>query len=144
VHNNVLGGMMAEQKKKNKVGRPKKKVDFELLSNLAEIHCTDEELSSLLGVSVSYIEGERRKGEENSEFLRVYKTAWANGKKSLRRKQWEMAEEGNATMLVWLGKQILGQRDKRDIEQKTELKAQGGITIYVPENKRKSKEENTS
>jgi hypothetical protein len=35
-------------------------------------------------------------------------------KASLRRIQWKLAEAGNATMCVWLGKQLLGQRDKFD------------------------------
>lgn len=30
----------------------------------------------------------------------------------LRSKQFEIAMEGNPTMLVWLGKQLLGQRDR--------------------------------
>jgi hypothetical protein len=35
-------------------------------------------------------------------------------KASLRCLQWKAARAGNVTMLVWLGKQILGQRDTRD------------------------------
>ena len=30
---------------------------------------------------------------------------------SLRRKQWELAQKGNSTMQVWLGKNILKQSD---------------------------------
>jgi hypothetical protein len=30
---------------------------------------------------------------------------------SLRRKQFEVADSGNPTMLIWLGKQYLGQKD---------------------------------
>jgi hypothetical protein len=33
------------------------------------------------------------------------------GRTRLRRLQWQGAEKGNATMLIWLGKQLLGQRD---------------------------------
>ena len=29
----------------------------------------------------------------------------------LREKQWEVAMDGNVQMLIWLGKQYLGQRD---------------------------------
>ena len=29
----------------------------------------------------------------------------------LRKKQWEVAMDGNVQMLIWLGKQYLGQRD---------------------------------
>jgi hypothetical protein len=34
---------------------------------------------------------------------------------SVRRKQFELAMAGNPTMLVWLGKQYLGQHDKLGI-----------------------------
>ena len=34
---------------------------------------------------------------------------------SLRRKQYELAMAGNATMLIFLGKQYLGQSDKREV-----------------------------
>jgi hypothetical protein len=34
---------------------------------------------------------------------------------SLRRKQFEAAMNGNTTILIWLGKQYLGQRDKREM-----------------------------
>jgi hypothetical protein len=39
----------------------------------------------------------------------------AVGRMSLRRKQWKAAEDGNTTMLVWLGKQYLGQSDKSEV-----------------------------
>jgi hypothetical protein len=36
----------------------------------------------------------------------------ASGKIKLRRKQFDVAMKGNTTMLIWLGKQILGQNDQ--------------------------------
>ena len=30
--------------------------------------------------------------------------------------QWKAAEAGSHTMLVWLGKQVLGQTDKQEVE----------------------------
>jgi hypothetical protein len=38
------------------------------------------------------------------------------GRVALRSKQFELALAGNPTMLIWLGKQVLGQRDKIDQE----------------------------
>ena len=38
-----------------------------------------------------------------------------DGLASLRRRQFKAAQDGNATMLIWLGKQYLGQTDKQDI-----------------------------
>ena len=37
---------------------------------------------------------------------------------SLRRKQYEVAMSGNTSMLIWLGKNILGQRDHVENEIK--------------------------
>ena len=45
-------------------------------------------------------------------YSEAYKRYSANGKASLRRAQWKAALNGNTTMLVWLGKQELGQNDK--------------------------------
>jgi hypothetical protein len=36
----------------------------------------------------------------------------ARGRLSLRRAQLKMVEDGNATMGIWLGKNVLGQRDE--------------------------------
>ena len=46
------------------------------------------------------------------EFAEIITRGRANGKMSLRRVQWARAQAGSDTMLIWLGKQILGQRDK--------------------------------
>ena len=48
-------------------------------------------------------------------FEALYKKHQGEGKASLRRAQWKAAQDGNPTMLVWLGKQMLGQRDKQEI-----------------------------
>lgn len=37
---------------------------------------------------------------------------------SLRRAQMKLAESGNATMLIWCGKQYLGQTDKVEIDHR--------------------------
>lgn len=86
------------------MARPKKPIDVELLIRLASIHCTYEEMADIFKVSVDTLE--RR-------YADVIKEAKSTGKSSLRRHQWALAQNGNATMLIWLGKQLLGQRDYR-------------------------------
>jgi AraC-like DNA-binding protein len=103
---------MAETKKLDSLGRVNngrkpKKIDEELLKKLAHIHCTMEEMSSIVGVSVDTLE--RR-------FAALIKKARDSGKMSLRRWQWKAAESQNIGMLIWLGKQHLGQSEK--VEQK--------------------------
>jgi hypothetical protein len=88
--------------------RPRLEIDMDLLQKLANIHCTDEEIALIVGVSQETFV--RRKREP--EFAFTLAQARAQGRASLRRMQWRLAESGNATAQVWLGKQILGQRDK--------------------------------
>lgn len=49
----------------------------------------------------------------------------ATAKPKLRKLQWQAAEAGNVTMQIWLGKQMLGQKDK--IEQDN-LSSDGSMT----------------
>lgn len=94
--------------KKGAGGRPKKVIDYELVEKLAHIHCTQEEIAEVLGVSVKTL-------QRNKEFCRIYKKGISSGKMSLRRQQWKAAERGNTTMLIWLGKQYLEQKDDADM-----------------------------
>jgi hypothetical protein len=85
------------------MGRPKKKIDKDLVKRLAVIHCTNEEIASICKCSKDTIE--RR-------FAAIIKKGRDNGKMSLRRWQYEAAQKGNTVMLIWLGKQLLGQKDQ--------------------------------
>lgn len=111
-----------EEKIKNQVGRPRLEFDIELLKGLCEIQCTAEECAAVMKMSVDTIDN-RLKENGYTNFSDFYKTHSQEGKQSLRRVQWEQAIGGNTTMLIWLGKQQLGQRDKH------EVKAEGGLTI---------------
>ena len=92
------------------MARPKKKIDYEQVKKLAVMHCTQIEIAEFLGLHVRTL-------QRDKEFCRIYKEACASGAMSLRRMQWAAANKGNTTMLVWLGKQYLGQRDKQEIDK---------------------------
>jgi hypothetical protein len=85
------------------VARPKKEINYETVEKLANIQCTQEEIASFLGLSVRTL-------QRDEEFCRIYKKGQDNGKMSLRRMQYKLAEK-NPSMAIWLGKQYLGQRD---------------------------------
>jgi len=88
--------------------------DFQKLIAMIRIQCTRDEICEVFGMSDTTLNRRlKERGEENFEAL--YKKHQGEGKASLRRMQWKSAENGNATMLVWLGKQVLGQSDKQDI-----------------------------
>jgi hypothetical protein len=93
---------------KRKAGRPVKDIDWNVVEKLASIQCTDEEIAAVLGVHSDTIK--RRK--KVPEYAEILANGRAKGRASLRRLQWKSAEVGNVTMQIWLGKQLLGQRDK--------------------------------
>ena len=104
-------------KEKHAGGRPKKTIDYETAEKLAAIMCTQEEIASIMDVSVRTL-------QRDEEFCRIYKKGIDSARMSLRRKQLAMSDS-NPTMAIWLGKQYLGQKDKQDIEHS------GGMSIDV-------------
>ena len=54
-------------------------------------------------------------------FSETFKKFSAGGKRSLRRWQFQAAEKGNTAMLIFLGKQYLGQKDNPDESENTEV-----------------------
>ncbi len=93
-----------------KTGRPRKEIDFQELDKLCGLQCTADEIAGWFGVSVDTIE--RRILEETGQsFAEFYKEHSAGGRISLRRKQFQIAMTGNVGLLIWLGKQYLGQKN---------------------------------
>ena len=93
-------------------GRRTAKIDIVELEKLCSLQCTDEELASFFEVSVRTIENRRK----DPKFAAVMNRGKAKGRISVRRAQMKLLEAGNGTMGVWLGKQLLGQRDIYPIE----------------------------
>jgi len=89
------------------MGRPKKAIDGEMVEKLAAVGCTVGEIASVLGCNRSTLQ--RR-------FAAAIEKGGERGNASLRKKQFELAMAGNATMLIWLGKQRMGQRDTQSVE----------------------------
>ncbi len=118
-----------------KRGRPRKIITDEIISlvlELSSIHCTEEEIAAVLNISKPTFE----KWKGNPEFLDALKRGREKGKASLRRKRYAVAmgddEKGilpNTTMLIWLSKQMLGERDNYD--QKIDTTSNFGV-IYLP------------
>ena len=95
------------------VGRPKIQIDYNTVEKLANIQCTQEEIASFLNISVRTL-------QRDEEFCRIYKKGQENGKMSLRRIQYKLAEK-NTSMAIFLGKQFLGQRDNVEVKAPEEL-----------------------
>lgn len=120
-----------------KTGRPLIEIDKTQFENLCFMQCTLEEIAGFFRVNEKTIM-RWCKREYNDSFGNVYKRASAGGKTSLRREQWKAAKKGNITMLIWLGKQWLGQTER--IEQKSETVVTEGnqVIAYVPDDGREN------
>lgn len=110
-----------------KGGRPRKEIDFAQLETMVTIQCTEEECADLFGMDRDTLRAriQEKTGEGFSAFFKKHTT---EGKRSLRRAQYrtaigtpvtddQAAIPGNPTMQIWLGKQMLGQKDISRVEQ---------------------------
>lgn len=141
----------------NKTGRPLTPIDFGIVFDLAKIHCTVSEIAAILDVPESTIAA-------SNDFQETYKKGMEQGRKSLRRLQFQKAEGQDAkilkdeegkpilddkrrpiilqpgyapdtTMQIWLGKQQLGQTDTQNIRINDEKPVEVIIKNYEKENK---------
>jgi hypothetical protein len=106
------------KKEKNKGGKPRKEINWTEFDKLCSIQCTETEIASWFDMSVDTLD--RRIKEEHgatATFAEIFAQKRKKGLISLRRKQYEVAlSTGNVSMLIWLGKQYLDQKDKSDKE----------------------------
>ena len=89
----------------NYAPKKKKLVDKDIVFQLAAIMCTNEEIGQVLGLSPTAIK---------MKYAKVIEQGRAQGKKSLRRSQFEKALAGDVRMLIFLGKNYLAQTDSGD------------------------------
>lgn len=88
------------------MARPKIEISEEDLVKLASMCCTMNEMASFFGCSVDTLE---------RNYADIIKRGRDRGRMSIRREQYSVAMKGNVTMLIWLGKQLLDQRDKTQL-----------------------------
>ena len=89
------------------MARPKKyDIDPKQVEQLAGFGCTNTEIASFFGCSKDLISKSYSKNVAKGQ---------DSGKIRLRKYQWTPAKNGNVAMLIWLGKQYLGQTDKQEV-----------------------------
>ena len=94
-----------------KRGRPPKDIDWLAVERMCKIQCTEAEIAAIIEVHIDTLY-EKCKAQHGVIFPEFFKKHSEDGKMSLRRAQYKKAVvDGHPTMLVWMGKQILGQRD---------------------------------
>jgi len=87
------------------MARPRIELDEKQIANYAKLGCSNREIAAMLGVN----EGTIRK-----RYSALLDKSRAERITVIRGWQYEAAKKGNVTMLIWLGKQDLGQSDKQD------------------------------
>lgn len=92
------------------MARPVKEINKEQFESLCNLQCTIEEIAGFFKCSSDTIERWCKRTYDEG-FADTYKKYSQNGKISLRRYQYKLAEK-NPSMAIWLGKQWLGQTDK--------------------------------
>jgi len=94
-----------------KVGPPRKELtekQLEQLEALAGMAAPQEEIASFFGISVDTL---------TRNYAEIIKRGKASVSSKVRLKQLQVAfKQNHPTMLIWLGKQLCGQRDKRELE----------------------------
>ena len=91
-------------------------LDLKKISAWAEQGCTLNEIADLLDVPHSWLEKQK---QIDPDLESAILTSAANLRQSLRSKQVKLALSGHPAMLIWLGKQYLGQSDKQDQKSET-------------------------
>ena len=96
------------------MARPKLEIDANEVYKLAQLGCPNTEIAAWFGCDQETIS--RRFRDELDK-------GRSNLRMSLRKWQIEAAKRGNVAMMIWLGKQMLGQSEKVDqlVTQKTTL-----------------------
>jgi len=91
-------------------------LDLEQLEKLAAMQCTQADVAAWFGVSQQTISRKLRQ----RKYREVWERGLGRGRVSLRSRQWKKDSD---TMLIWLGKQYLGQRDQPEDPQSTSRSA---------------------
>lgn len=94
-------------------GHPRIEFDYVELEDLSRSYCSFIELAKFYNCSEQTIEARYK---DDSEFKSAIDRGRFEAVKGLRRKQIELAMDGNTQMAIFLGKNILGQTDKQEID----------------------------
>lgn len=100
---------------KKKVGRPQKTFNWETLDGILQYGATVPDAAEILGVSEDTIERSIKKNH-GLTFAEYRNKKMGRVRIKLLQKQIAMALNGSVPLLIWLGKQYLGQSEKQEIE----------------------------
>jgi len=113
----------------NNIGRPKKELDWKLIDSILQFGARLIDCSEMCEMSDDSIQ-KRIREEYNCTFSEYRDRKMSKMRMKLLQKQYDVAMQGNVALLIWLGKQHLGQQDKQE------------VTSFVNEIKIKKEDEN--
>jgi DNA-binding CsgD family transcriptional regulator len=93
-------------------GKNRRVVPPDEVLDLARLHCTYKEMSEFFGINVETLK---------YNFSDIIAKGRSETKQALRKAQIKLALSGNATMLIWLGKNILDQAESPLQSQDTQV-----------------------
>ena len=96
------------------------KADWTQVNKMCALHCTGEEIADMLAIDYDTL-AKACKRDHKMQLSEYIRQKASTGKMSLRRTQFTTAMAGNPTMLVWLGKNWLGQKDKSEEESRDDV-----------------------
>ena len=106
-----------EKNTKKPLGRPKKILDRELINELIDDQLSVRAISEITGIPNSTLQGSFRSKLKKRKSEAIKKRV--KKRKQLRKAQWKAAiKDKNPIMLIWLGKNELGQTDKIETTEK--------------------------
>ena len=89
-------------------GRPPAVIDLLTVERAAAIGCPVEDIAALLGIGRRTLYDHM---ERDPAVADAIEKGRGTGRATVRRMQWEKAQTGDTSMLIWLGKILCGQRD---------------------------------
>ena len=102
--------------KRDHAGRPEAEIDWKKVNQYLQAQCDGTGIAGILGIhpQTLYNKVVEKYGKQFniSNFTEYQKIKRAEGLELLRAKQFDILMAGNTTMAIWLGKQLLGQKDQ--------------------------------
>lgn len=105
------------------MGRKSINIDPDQVRALARLSCSYEEIADVLKIGRSTF----AKKLKEKPIREAYERGKSEGAVSLKRAQFDTAVAGNTAMLIWLGKNRLGQADKIESKNETEITSTGAL-----------------
>jgi hypothetical protein len=115
--------MAKKSKKDRKPGSGRKRliIDWAKVDKYLKAQCNGVSIAGILGIHPETLYNACKR-EFKLDFSAYSEKKKGQGKELLRAKQYDLAMKGEKTMLIWLGKQYLEQKEKTETNLQAEIK----------------------